>query len=240
MMNEKGNQVAIRVRRCRRWVWYAVTAVLLINWCSLAGGMIFYPRSLQSAAQRYEAMQEEVKQAASSVQEKIKPLQEKNLFVPKPPKPTAPQCSQILGDAAFFQDKWVKVGEEINGAKVVAIDSTSVTLLWEEKEVKQYPFQQQPPGGGPEGRNGRRDRMDSGRQPSSGPSPEGSRPMGDFSGRPAWMMSPDERDQMRQRFMNMSPEEREAFRNEMRQRMQEGGFSGRRGGGRSGRGSGGD
>jgi hypothetical protein len=45
-------------------------------------------------------------------------------------------------------------------------------------------------------------------------------------------MSPEEREQMRQRFEQMTPEEREAFRNEMRRRFEQGGFGrGRRGGG---------
>ena len=55
------------------------------------------------------------------------------------------------------------------------------------------------------------------------PSPEG---FGDFGGRPPWAMSSEERSQMRQRFEQMSPQEREAFRNEIRRRFEESGFGG--------------
>jgi uncharacterized membrane protein YgcG len=240
-MDKNENLVINRVRRWRRWVWYLVGLILVINWGGLAAGMIFRPRLIQTSAQRYEQMRQEASKAAPSAADRIKLLQEKNLFAPKPPKPTAPQATQILGDAAFFGDKWVKVGEEINGAKVVAIDSTSVTLLWEEKEVKQYPFETKPEGGGPGGPQGARPGRpgsNGGQRPAMRPSPEG---FGDFGGRPPWAMSPEERSQMRQRFEQMSPEEREAFRNEMRRRFEEGGFGGRgrRGGGGGGGPSGG-
>lgn len=231
-MNKKENLMVLRVRRWRRWSWYLAGLILVINWGTLAAGMIFHPRLIQTSAQRYEQLEKEVREAVPAVADRIKPLQDKNPFAPKPPKPTAPQATQILGDAAFFQDKWVRVGEEINGAKVVAVDSISVTLLWEEKEIKQYPFERKPEEGGPGGPNGGRPSRpapDSGQRPASRPSPEG---FGDFGGRPPWAMSPEERSQMRQRFEQMTPEEREAFRSEMRQRFEEGGFGrGRRGGG---------
>lgn len=237
-MDVKNDTFVNRIRRTGRWVWYAVGAVLLANWVALAGEMIFYPQTVQTAAVRYEAMREEIAKAAPPVEERIKPLQEKNPFFPNPPRPGPPQCTQILGDAAFFRDRWVKVGEEINGAKVVAIDSTSVTILWEEKEIKQYPFQAQGADSGPRnsrsGRRRERPEVPSTATPTAGTSPQRPQGLGDFGGRPPWMLSPEERDQMRQRFMNMTPEEREALRNEMRRRFQEGGFGGR--GGRGGRG----
>lgn len=225
-MDKKDNFVLSRARRLNRWAWYLAGLILAINWGALAAGIFFHPHLIQTSAQRYEQMQQEVDKAAPSLADRIKPLQEKNLFAPRPPKPTVPQATQILGDAAFFTDKWVKVGEEIKGAKVIAVDSASVTLLWEGKEVKQYPFKIKSEGGGPAapqgGRMGRSGPNGGGR-PAMRPSPEG---FGDFGGRPPWAMSSEERSQMRQRFEQMSPQEREAFRNEIRRRFEESGFGG--------------
>ena len=64
-------------------------------------------------------------------------LQKKNLFTepPKPPQPPK-QCTAILGDEAFVDGKWVKVGDTVGaGAKVVAIEAALVKLDWKGKEI---------------------------------------------------------------------------------------------------------
>ncbi|HRU14403.1 MAG TPA: hypothetical protein P5017_01610 [Anaerohalosphaeraceae bacterium] len=231
-MKSKDNKLALRMQQLRRLIWVFAGLILLVSWVRAAGEILLNPGRMETAAERYESLQKEALSAAPDLSKRLKPLQERNLFVPKI-IPQPPQATQILGDAAFFQDRWVRLGEEIGGAKVVAIDSTSVTLLWEGKEIKQYPFDYKPQGQnqrptGPDNGQQSRSRTDSGRA-SSRPSPEG---ITGFGGRAPWAMSPEERDQLRQRFEQMTPEERQALRSEMRRRFEEGGFGrGRRGGG---------
>ncbi len=230
-MKSKNDKLALRMRQLRRLIWAFAALILLVSWVRAAGEILFNPGRMETAAERYESLQKEALSAAPDLNKRLRPLQERNLFVPKI-IPQPPQATQILGDAAFFQDRWVRLGEEIGGAKVVAIDSTSVTLLWEGKEIKQHPFEYKPEGQNheqPGRQNGQqnRSRTDSGRA-SSRPSPEG---FTGFGGRAPWAMSPEERDQLRQRFEQMTPEERQALRSEMRRQFEESGFGrGRRGG----------
>lgn len=216
-----------------RWAGWACAALIVVSaWVQAAGQIFLNPYRMETSAERFEKLQKEARDAAPAFAARLKPLQERNLFAPKI-IPQPPQATQILGNAAFFHDRWVQVGEEINGAKVIAIDSTSVTLLWEGKEIKQYPFdiraQGQDTPRGPNGSRPGRTSPEGAARPALRPIPEG---FGGFSGRAPWMMSPEEREQMRQRFEQMTPEEREALRNEMRRRFEESGFGrGRRGGG---------
>jgi len=234
MKQQKEPKLLTSMKMLRRAGWACAGLILLGTWVKAAGEILLNPHRMETAAKRFETLQKEARAASSSQSARLKPLQERNLFAPKI-IPQPPQATQLLGNAAFFGDRWVQVGEEINGAKVIAIDSTSVTLLWEGKEIKQYPFEYRPEGQqgqpprGPNGSRLNRSGPESGSRPSARMAPEG---FGGFSGRPPWMMSPEEREQMRQRFEQMTPEEREALRNEMRRRFEESGFGrGRRGGG---------
>ncbi len=233
MKPTKEPKLPASMKMVRRAGWACAGLILLGTWVKAAGEIFLNPYRMETAAERFESLQKEALAAPPAVTNRLKPLQERNLFAPKI-IPQPPQATQILGNAAFFGDRWVRLGEEINGAKLIAIDSTSVTLLWEGKEIKQYPFEYRPEGQGqpPRGPGGSRQAgpASAGSARTSGrPSSEG---FGNFSGRAPWMMSPEEREQMRQRFEQMTPEEREALRNEMRRRFEEGSFGrGRRGGG---------
>jgi len=69
-------------------------------------------------------------------------LQKKNLFAepPEPPQPPK-QCAAILGDEAFIDGKWVKVGDTVGaGAKIVAIEAALVKLDWNGKEITLAPI----------------------------------------------------------------------------------------------------
>ena len=83
-----------------------------------------------------------VKDHLAYYQEFADALQNKNLFAepPKPPQPPK-QCSAILGDEAFIDGKWVKVGNTVGaGAKIVAIDAAQVKLDWNGKEITLAPI----------------------------------------------------------------------------------------------------
>jgi hypothetical protein len=179
--------------------------------------------------------------AAETQVAKAKPLtdelKQNNLFSPPPPKENpVKDVLGIFGSEAFINGKWYKTGDSIADAKVVAIGPTSVTIEWDGKKTEFYPIQAKvadaskptrgpTPSGGPGGEVAR----------SSGPEVtvqiQGASPQG---GRMGFMGG--DFGAMRDRFRNMSQQEREQFFRDMRARREQmgGGFGGRGGsGGRS-------
>jgi hypothetical protein len=175
-------------------------------------------------------------------------LKKNNLFAPPPEKQhPVKEVSGIFGDQVLIKDKWYNVGDKIADAKIVAIGPTSVTIMWDGREKTFLPIQAaiaEAPGG-PRGRNATakenegegagKDEKGEGGAVTVTIQTEGGRP--EFGGRGG----PGEGFMaVRQRFENMSEEERQAFRDQMRER-----FAGGRGGpgggrgGPGGRGSGG-
>lgn len=163
-------------------------------------------------------------------------LKMRNLFVPRPPRrnPVSVVLG-ILGDEALINGKWYKAGDSVGDAKVVAIEPTRVRIEWDGKETVFAPITAAV-ASGPSG-PGRPDRGDSGRPGPSMAVVAGGPGRGDFGS-----LSEEQRAQMRarfegmrDRFQNMSPEERERLRDEMRGRF----GGGMRGPGGGDRGSGG-
>jgi len=68
-------------------------------------------------------------------------LKKRNLFVPPDPKrhPVS-VVAGIMGDEAFINDQWHKVGDMIADAKVVAILPTQVRIEWEGRETTFTPI----------------------------------------------------------------------------------------------------
>jgi hypothetical protein len=62
----------------------------------------------------------------------VEQLRQRNLFTPGPPKqnPIA-EVMGILGDEAFINGRWCKVGDTIGEARVLAIEATCVEVLWD-------------------------------------------------------------------------------------------------------------
>jgi hypothetical protein len=157
-------------------------------------------------------------QAASALQTSPKTADEmgkKNLFSGSQPAPSMPQCTGLLGSYALFGDQWYKAGDSVQGAKILAVEPTEVKILWQEKEQILRPFDVEvqyakspasspTPGGQPA----------AARSQSASPPPMG----GPFGGMDPRNMSPDQLSQMRDRFMNMSPDERRRTFEEMRGR----------------------
>ncbi len=180
------------------------------------------------------------KQLASSVAITDE-LKKNNLFAPPEPKQhPVTEVSGIFGDQVFIKDKWYNVGDMVSDAKIVAIGPTSVTIMWDGKEKSFLPIQAniEETSGGPRGRNAtakEKEGDSKGENGGNGPTKvtinvEGGMPpgFGGPGGPGEGFMA------MRQRFENMSEQEREAFRNQMRER-----FAGGRGGPGGGRDSGG-
>ena len=169
-------------------------------------------------------------------------LKKNNLFAPPQAKQhPVTEVSGIFGDQVFIRDKWYNVGDMVSDAKIVAIGPTSVTIMWDGKEKSFLPIQADIA----EVQNGQRGRTATAKGKEGGDSKsengenrptkvtinvEGGMPpgFGGPGGPGEGFMA------MRQRLENMSEQEREAFRNQMRER-----FAGGRGGPGGGRDSGG-
>jgi hypothetical protein len=169
---------------------------------------------------------------ASSMTDELK---KNNLFAPPAPKQhPVKEVTGIFGDQVYINDKWYNVGDTIADAKIVAIGPTSVTIEWDGKEKTFLPIQANvgeeqggPRGGAPVASSGKEG--DNKNANESGPTQvtvqvQGPPGFGDRGGPGGGGFMA-----MRQRFQNMSESERQAFRDQMRQR-----FGGNRGGGRGG------
>jgi hypothetical protein len=145
-------------------------------------------------------------------------LKKKNLFVKTPPRQhPVREVLGILGDEALINGKWCKVGDSVGDAKIVAIEPTRVKIAWDGQEKDFSPIGSGGGGQAPERPGASRPRAGSeGRAPvvannaRNGPSPtEQAGPQ----------LSEEEREKMRSRFQNMTPEERQQARQQMRQEL---------------------
>jgi len=171
-------------------------------------------------------------------------LKKNNLFAPPPAKQhPVNEVWGIFGDQVLIKDKWYNVGDTVGDAKIVAIGPTSVTIMWDGKEKSFLPIQAKiaEAPSGPRGRTATanvKEGEGAGREGSAVTvtvQTGGGRPgFGGRGGTGEGFMA------MRQRFENMSEEERQAFRGRMRERFAPDGGGGRGGpGGRGGSGGGG-
>ena len=174
-------------------------------------------------------------------------LKKDNLFAPPVPKQhPVKEVSGIFGDQVLIQNKWYGVGDMVKDAKIVAIGATSVTIEWDGKEKTFLPIESTfvEEKSGPRGRSATAqnndDKSDSKKENGDG-KPESvtvraeeggpQRMFGGRGGPGEGFMA------MRERFENMSEEERQAFRERMRERFSRergGNFGGRMGPGRRG------
>jgi hypothetical protein len=165
-------------------------------------------------------------------------LKKNNLFAPPAPKQNpVKEVTGIFGDQVYINNKWYNVGDTIADAKIVAIGPTSVTIAWDGKEKTFLPIQANVA----EGKGGQR-----GGAPGAGNGKEGDNKNANGAGPTQVTVQVEAPPNfggrggpggqgfmaMRQRFQNMSEEERQAFRDQMRQRF--GGGRGGQGGGRRG------
>ena len=190
-------------------------------------------------------------------------LKRENLFAPPPPKQQPiKQVWGILGDEVLINDKWYKVGDMVQDAKIVAIAPTKVTIEWDGRKIVLAPIDAvsptpaKPTAKGPEvtkagiSKSAEMVVAEAEQRPAFGPGdragfarlrPPGGPRFGEGFRERFQNMSEAERDrlrremqQRRERFMNMSPEERQQFIQRMRERFGDG-----RGPGGFGRGPGG-
>lgn len=147
-------------------------------------------------------------------------LKKNNLFAPPAPKQyPISEVIGILGNEALINGQWHKAGDTVAGAKILAIEPTKVKVVWNGQKKEFMPIGSTG-GGGPQGPGpGRR-----GGSPSPPGAPmvvtsagPGSASSGAIAGRPS-----EERDEMKElkeRWKNMTPEERQRNREEVRSRL---------------------
>lgn len=165
-------------------------------------------RAIRSTRTESDAVETHLAQAKSMAEE----LKRANLFVVKPARQhPVKEVLGILGNEVLIDEKWYKAGDRIGEATILAIEPTKVKIVWDGRETEFFPIAAGDSAGarGPGG--SRPSRQPGGRPPLRGGRPKvvtGDR--GGLKGPPA--LPPDERARLRKRYMNMSPEEKEKFR----------------------------
>lgn len=220
--------------------WNGLSRLVVLGWVLLVGFLVFQwvlfatsttrrPESLAQAVARVEKLEQEVRDKEIDDGPRIAALTKKSLFAPPAARPEPPKCAAILGDTVLINGEWHRVGQEVAGAKITAIDATSVTLMFNEREIRQYPFEAGGGGGEGGGRRGGRERGSRGARsrPEQASAGGGEMPPGPPGGFGRFFdMNPEQREQMRQgfeqmrqRYESMSPEERDAVRQQMREQF---------------------
>lgn len=161
----------------------------------------------------------EAEKHLAGYREAAEQLKKENLFMP-PQKKQHPvkEVSGIMGDEVLINGKWYKVGDAIADAKIVAIEPEQVRIEWDGNEKVFLPIDAEIP-------------ADTKKQrppvPTAGAPTEQEKPaqtvqveVGDSEGgRGFGRFSPGDIARMRERWENMSEEEREQFRANMRERF---------------------
>ena len=152
-------------------------------------------------------------------------LKKKNLFAPPTPKKhPVSQVLGILGSEALINGKWYKVGDKVGDARVVAIEPALVRIEWNGREKVFAPMQAA-------GSSGPGAKPEMARRTEGGPRAGAEMTVVGGPDRGPGRFGEEGFRGMRERWQNMSEEERQAMRERMRER-----FGGRRGPGGEGRG----
>jgi hypothetical protein len=145
-------------------------------------------------------------------------IKKSNLFVPGAARQyPVNEVLGILGHEALIGDKWYKVGDSVGEARILAIEPTKVKIVWNGQEKEFSPI-----GATGSGPGGKPDRTALAGRKSGAGAPGKVVATGSRRG-PGSGLSEQGKEQRRQQWANISPEERQRLRDEMRQR------SGRRG-----------
>jgi len=173
----------------------------------------------EESINRYLVMEKQAAEVKPPASEKDK-AKKKSPFAPEAPEPPMPKCTGIIGDTALINNQWRKAGETVDGATIVAVGASDVTILWKEKEQKLVPFdvpaeyQQKSKPPSPSGPSGSSESPQPVFMGPRGPE-SGGRGHGLMEGR----MTGEEMEKMPHRIMNMTPEERRAAFEEFRNRQ---------------------
>ncbi|MBN2511742.1 MAG: hypothetical protein JXB18_02280 [Sedimentisphaerales bacterium] len=212
-----------------RYLWLCPAIGLI--WVIASYGMATSGLSgrVEKAIERQLSLEKQFAEAQPSKNEALEAIRTRSVFAGPAAIPPLPQCQAILGEYALFGEEWKKAGDEFNGARILEITPTEVKISWQNQEQVLRPFDVAVEYGGRDQRQAFGRRGESSRaEPSSGAAPAAMEsfrqgPPGMMMGGPGSVggfdfrrMSPEELGQMRDRFMNMSPDERRAAFEEFR------------------------
>jgi hypothetical protein len=198
----------------RLWLVPAVATVwVLISYNVRTFGL---SSRVEKAIGHYKTMEKDIVTSLGTPNKAIDEMKKKNPFSGASPSPSMPQCQGILGQYALFGDQWYKAGDTVQEAKIESIGPSEVKILWQGKEQTLKPFDvevqyQKSQASKP---------MASASPPATAVQSSSEMPpmMGGGRGFNPLNMSPDELSRMRDRFMNMSSDERRRAFEEMRGR----------------------
>lgn len=155
-------------------------------------------------------------------------LKRKNLFAPPPPKQQpVKQVWGILGDEVLINDRWYKVGDMVQDAKIVAIAPTAVRIEWDSREITLAPIDavSPPSPAGPKSKEPVV--VAKGRESSQEERAEmvavgaERRPEFGLEGRGGFgLFRPEEGERFRERWESMSEADRDRLRREMEERRE--------------------
>lgn len=181
---------------------------------------------IESAVAKNGQDDEVVKACIAANREAADKIKERNMFAEPKAKSEPPTCSAILGSKALIGDKWYGVGDEVGGAKITAIGPREVTILWEEKEKKLFPFAESDKKVSDRSSSRPPKRSEERREQQDRPGPRGDGERGERGfgrrgmggmGRFFENMSEDERREMREKMRDMPREERREFFRQQRE-----------------------
>jgi hypothetical protein len=136
--------------------------------------------------------------SSASAKSAAQSLKAKNLFVlPAPKEHPVKEVTGILGEEALIGGQWYKAGDHVEDAEVLAVEPTLVRVRWDGREQEFSPIAAAAGGGtgsSSGGRGGRRGGL-----------------------------APEELARRREAMRNASPAERQRLRQEMRERLANGG-----------------
>lgn len=181
---------------------------------------------LKQAAANGTTDTKEIQNHLARYKEVADELKKNNLFAPPAPKQhPVREVSGIMGNEALINGKWYKTGDMVADAKIVAVEATQVRIEWDGNETTFLPINAAMSADAKEPRPKRAD-AEAAREEKEEPAQivqvqlevRGTEGMGRFS--------EEDRERfrgMRERWENMSEEEREEFRARMGNRRGPGG-----------------
>lgn len=180
---------------------------------------------IQTAKNKYQLDDKAVQEYQKKYVTAADALKKKNHLTPKPSKPKPPTCTGVIGNKALINGKLYAVGDSVLGAKITDINPTGATIVWDGKPMQLAAFAKvnapSPPSARPKTRQRVEGRPDRKPDVASMPGPENRRRGGSGRGRGGrgmMGMSPEQMKEMRDKYMKMSPEEQQKFREEQRKK----------------------
>jgi hypothetical protein len=120
----------------------ALAALILIKATSFFATSARAERLVKKAVAQNQPNSEEMKECVAKSEAIADELKKKNLFAPPSPKQhPVSSVFGILGDEALIGNRWYKVGDKVQEARIVAIEPTRVRIEWEGREKVFAPLQ---------------------------------------------------------------------------------------------------